>query len=112
MPLQHQCCLTVLDTALTCTASAEGYKLVIGGAEIPHIKGCEAHSDGKIIMQRCKVAAIGRLQQFSAACYSDVLLHTVTDAILGALSLPDIGKHHVSACWLCWQKQTSFCYCQ
>eukprot|EP00775_Hariotina_reticulata_P012795 gene12795-12923_t len=47
---------------------AEGYKLVIGGVEIPHIKGCEAHSDG------------------------DVLLHTVTDAILGALSLPDIGQ--------------------
>eukprot|EP00882_Tetradesmus_deserticola_P004612 GHRQ01004861.1.p1 GENE.GHRQ01004861.1~~GHRQ01004861.1.p1 ORF type:complete len:240 (+),score=77.77 GHRQ01004861.1:267-986(+) len=47
---------------------AEGYKLVIGGVEIPHTKGCEAHSDG------------------------DVLLHTVTDAILGALSLPDIGQ--------------------
>uniref|UniRef100_A0A383VLB4 2-C-methyl-D-erythritol 2,4-cyclodiphosphate synthase n=1 Tax=Tetradesmus obliquus TaxID=3088 RepID=A0A383VLB4_TETOB len=47
---------------------AEGYKLVIGGIEIPHTKGCEAHSDG------------------------DVLLHTVTDAILGALSLPDIGQ--------------------
>jgi hypothetical protein len=46
---------------------AEGYKLIIGGVEIPHTKGCEAHSDG------------------------DVLLHTVTDAILGALSLPDIG---------------------
>jgi 2-C-methyl-D-erythritol 2,4-cyclodiphosphate synthase len=25
---------------------AEGYKLVIGGIEIPHTKGCEAHSDG------------------------------------------------------------------
>lgn len=25
---------------------AEGYKLVIGGVEIPHTKGCEAHSDG------------------------------------------------------------------
>ncbi|KAI8465215.1 MAG: 2-C-methyl-D-erythritol 2,4-cyclodiphosphate synthase [Monoraphidium minutum] len=47
---------------------AEGYKLIIGGVEIPHTKGCEAHSDG------------------------DVLLHTVTDAILGALCLPDIGQ--------------------
>jgi 2-C-methyl-D-erythritol 2,4-cyclodiphosphate synthase len=47
---------------------AEGYKLIIGGVEIPHTKGCEAHSDG------------------------DVLLHTVTDAVLGALTLPDIGQ--------------------
>ncbi|GAX78145.1 hypothetical protein CEUSTIGMA_g5587.t1 [Chlamydomonas eustigma] len=47
---------------------AEGYKLIIGGIEIPHTKGCEAHSDG------------------------DVLLHTITDAILGALCLPDIGQ--------------------
>lgn len=47
---------------------AEGYKLIIGGIDIPHTKGCEAHSDG------------------------DVLLHTVTDAVLGALSLPDIGQ--------------------
>lgn len=45
-----------------------GYKLVIGGIDIPHTKGCEAHSDG------------------------DVLLHTITDAILGALCLPDIGQ--------------------
>ena len=43
-------------------------KLIIGGVEIPHHKGCAAHSDG------------------------DVLLHTVTDAILGALCLPDIGQ--------------------
>eukprot|EP00798_Chlamydomonas_sp_ICE-L_P015762 gene15760-21885_t len=45
-----------------------GYKLIIGGVDIPHTKGCEAHSDG------------------------DVLLHTVTDAILGALCMPDIGQ--------------------
>ncbi|KAK9828444.1 hypothetical protein WJX72_000033 [[Myrmecia] bisecta] len=45
-----------------------GYPLIIGGVNIPHTKGCEAHSDG------------------------DVLLHTITDAILGALSLPDIGQ--------------------
>ncbi|KAJ4951310.1 hypothetical protein NE237_028142 [Protea cynaroides] len=38
------------------------------GINIPHDKGCEAHSDG------------------------DVLLHCVVDAILGALGLPDIGQ--------------------
>lgn len=42
--------------------------LIIGGINIPHDRGCEAHSDG------------------------DVLLHCVVDAILGALSLPDIGQ--------------------
>ncbi|XP_074576851.1 2-C-methyl-D-erythritol 2,4-cyclodiphosphate synthase, chloroplastic-like [Curcuma longa] len=42
--------------------------LIIGGIDIPHDRGCEAHSDG------------------------DVLLHCVTDAILGALGLPDIGQ--------------------
>ncbi|CAI0462692.1 unnamed protein product [Linum tenue] len=45
-----------------------GYPLIIGGINIPHERGCEAHSDG------------------------DVLLHCVVDAILGALSLPDIGQ--------------------
>lgn len=29
---------------------AEGYKLIIGGVEIPHTKGCEAHSDGEQLM--------------------------------------------------------------
>ncbi|CAD7698546.1 unnamed protein product [Ostreobium quekettii] len=47
---------------------AEGYPLIIGGITIPHTKGCEAHSDG------------------------DVLLHCIVDAINGALSLPDIGQ--------------------
>lgn len=42
--------------------------MTIGGVSIPHDRGCVAHSDG------------------------DVLLHTVTDALLGALSLPDIGQ--------------------
>ncbi|CAK9156580.1 unnamed protein product [Ilex paraguariensis] len=45
-----------------------GYPLIIGGVNIPHERGCEAHSDG------------------------DVLLHCVVDAILGALGLPDIGQ--------------------
>ncbi|XP_020517285.1 2-C-methyl-D-erythritol 2,4-cyclodiphosphate synthase, chloroplastic isoform X2 [Amborella trichopoda] len=45
-----------------------GLPLIIGGINIPHDRGCEAHSDG------------------------DVLLHCVVDAILGALGLPDIGQ--------------------
>jgi len=44
-----------------------GLPLIIGGINIPHDRGCEAHSDG------------------------DVLLHCIVDAILGALGLPDIG---------------------
>lgn len=47
----------------------EGRKLIIGGVEIPHDKGLLGHSD------------------------ADVLLHAITDAILGALGLGDIGKH-------------------
>lgn len=45
-----------------------GYPLIIGGINVPHDRGCEAHSDG------------------------DVLLHCVVDALLGALGLPDIGQ--------------------
>nr|GMC98166.1 2-C-methyl-D-erythritol 2,4-cyclodiphosphate synthase, chloroplastic [Ipomoea batatas] len=45
-----------------------GYPLIVGGITIPHDRGCEAHSDG------------------------DVLLHCIVDAILGALGLPDIGQ--------------------
>lgn len=47
----------------------EGRPLIIGGVTIPHEKGLLGHSD------------------------ADVLLHTITDAILGALALGDIGKH-------------------
>jgi 2-C-methyl-D-erythritol 2,4-cyclodiphosphate synthase len=47
----------------------EGRKLIIGGVEIPYEKGLLGHSD------------------------ADVLLHAITDAILGALGLGDIGKH-------------------
>lgn len=50
-------------------ALADGLRLVLGGVEIPHSKGCVAHSDG------------------------DVLIHALCDAILGALALGDIGKH-------------------
>lgn len=48
---------------------AEGKKLWIGGIEIPHYKGSLGHSD------------------------ADVLLHAICDALLGALSLGDIGLH-------------------
>ena len=48
---------------------AENRKLIIGGIEIPHDKGLAGHSD------------------------ADVLLHSVTDALLGALALGDLGKH-------------------
>ena len=47
----------------------EGRKLVIGGITIPYGKGEKAHSDG------------------------DVLIHAIIDAILGAYSMDDIGKH-------------------
>lgn len=50
-------------------ALAEGLRLVLGGVEIPHTKGCVAHSDG------------------------DVLIHAICDALLGAAALGDIGKH-------------------
>ncbi len=47
----------------------EGRELFIGGVKIPHYKGAVGHSD------------------------ADVLLHAICDALLGALSLGDIGKH-------------------
>ena len=47
----------------------EGRKLIIGGVEIPYEKGLLGHSD------------------------ADVLLHAVTDSILGAAGLGDIGEH-------------------
>ena len=50
-------------------ALGEGLRLVLGGVEIPHTKGCIAHSDG------------------------DVLIHALCDALLGAAALGDIGKH-------------------
>lgn len=50
-------------------ALGEGLRLVLGGVEIAHTKGCIAHSDG------------------------DVLVHAICDALLGAAALGDIGKH-------------------
>lgn len=45
-----------------------GIPLKIGGITLPHAKGLGGHSDG------------------------DVLLHAVTDALLGAIAAPDIGS--------------------
>ena len=47
----------------------EGREFWLGGVLIPHTKGALGHSD------------------------ADVLLHAICDALLGALSLGDIGKH-------------------
>ena len=47
----------------------EGRELILGGVHIPHSLGLLGHSD------------------------ADVLLHAISDAILGAAALGDIGKH-------------------
>ena len=47
----------------------KGRRLVIGGVDIPYEKGLLGHSD------------------------ADVLLHAISDALLGAAALGDIGKH-------------------
>lgn len=48
---------------------APGRKLILGGVEIPFEKGLEGHSD------------------------ADALIHSIIDALLGALALGDIGRH-------------------
>jgi 2-C-methyl-D-erythritol 2,4-cyclodiphosphate synthase len=50
-------------------ALVAGRKCIIGGVEIAHEKGLDGHSD------------------------ADVLLHAICDALLGAATLGDIGKH-------------------
>ena len=50
----------------------ENRKLIIGGVDIPYEKGLLGHSD------------------------ADVLLHAISDALLGAAALGDIGKHFSS----------------
>lgn len=47
----------------------DGRKLILGGVEIPFDKGLAGHSD------------------------ADVLSHAITDAIIGALGIGDIGRH-------------------
>jgi len=46
-----------------------GRRLILGGVDVPHIKGLLGHSD------------------------ADVLLHALSDAILGAIGEGDIGRH-------------------
>lgn len=46
-----------------------GRKLILGGVDIPHATGLLGHSD------------------------ADALLHAITDALLGAVALGDIGRH-------------------
>jgi len=50
-----------------------GRKLILGGIEIPHSKGLVGHSD------------------------SDVLVHAVCDALLGAMGEGDLGRHYPSS---------------
>lgn len=50
-------------------ALVDGRKLILGGVDIPHSKGLLGHSD------------------------ADALLHAITDALLGAAALGDIGTH-------------------
>ena len=50
-------------------ALVPGRKLILGGVAIPHTVGLLGHSD------------------------ADVLLHAITDAVLGAAGLGDIGRH-------------------
>ena len=52
-----------------CHALVAGRKLILGGVEIPHAAGLLGHSD------------------------ADALLHAITDALLGAAGLGDIGRH-------------------
>ena len=47
----------------------EGRKLILGGVDVPYERGLLGHSD------------------------ADVLLHAISDALLGAAALGDIGKH-------------------
>ncbi|WP_143000575.1 MULTISPECIES: 2-C-methyl-D-erythritol 2,4-cyclodiphosphate synthase [Pelistega] len=49
-------------------ALVEGRDLILGGVKIPHTHGLQGHSD------------------------ADALLHAITDALLGAASLGDIGR--------------------
>lgn len=58
-----------IGQALDVHAFEEGEFVTLAGIQIPHTQGLKAHSDG------------------------DVVLHALTDALLGALALGDIGQH-------------------
>ena len=47
----------------------EGEKFIIGGIEVDHYKGAIGHSD------------------------ADIVIHVICDALLGAMSMGDIGSH-------------------
>ena len=51
----------------------KGKKLILGGVKLNHDFGCDGHSDG------------------------DVLVHSIIDAILGAVNKGDIGSHYPSS---------------
>jgi 2-C-methyl-D-erythritol 2,4-cyclodiphosphate synthase len=51
----------------------EGRRLMLGGVEIAHARGLEGHSDG------------------------DVVLHAVSNALLGAMGEGDLGRHFPSS---------------
>jgi 2-C-methyl-D-erythritol 2,4-cyclodiphosphate synthase len=65
----------------------EGRRLVLGGVEIPFERGLEGHSD------------------------ADVLAHAVTDAVLGAAGLGDIGSHF-PASEAAWRDASSLVFLQ
>ena len=50
-------------------ALVPGRRLIVGGVDVPYERGLAGHSD------------------------ADVLLHAITDALLGAAGLGDIGRH-------------------
>jgi 2-C-methyl-D-erythritol 2,4-cyclodiphosphate synthase len=50
-------------------ALVKGRPLILGGVKIPYLLGLQGHSD------------------------ADVLIHAISDALLGAISAGDIGKH-------------------
>jgi len=58
-----------IGTGFDVHALVLGRKLIIGGVDIPFDRGLDGHSD------------------------ADVLLHAITDALLGAAGLGDIGRH-------------------
>ena len=61
--------MTLVGIGYDCHRLVEGRPLVLGGVEIEYERGLEGHSD------------------------ADVLAHAVTDALLGAAGMGDIGQH-------------------